>query len=1084
MKKEMKKVIAQNSATKAGITAYRKHRYVTTSPQEIDERMIVFEVRNGRIDGSELDMLERNLRKDNRFSAYTKVWVVENPDKCKSIAKRKKNMVVKRGSSEYYKCYRKAKYWVSDNLCDRWLEPAQEQIVIMLGNTVSPIAGDIYARYGQYLTEKDNKEQCLDKISYFVFQNEIYKNAFLKELNIQDMSEKLKSRFLILGNAQQDYFFSKTEDGVEIIKDKLDIMPGKKTVLVSFGRNNNRKIDYIKLSEQLGSEYTLLLNIPELKQEEIPEKLSENVKAVNGKESMIHLLAVSDFLITDISKQVVDYAILEKPMICFETQESREDIQEILIPEEELPVVMIDSEDKLSGIIQKLEAEPQELSDKTRKFNEKYNANADGKVSERIIEQCFEHSFSERYTELMREEAKNMMETRKSKYKAFCETEDIDEKKVVFEAFAGDKYACNPKAIYEELLKDERYSDFEFVWIANKPEDFKELLSNPNTSIVKKFTNAHYKAYASSKYWVNNMSVAEYLTPREGQVYIETWHGVPLKRMGFDIETDVDPRQSKSDMLRKYEEKAKKFTYMLSSSPFYTEKLTSAFAIDKYASTDIFVNTGYPRNDFLYNYKEEQRQEILEKLNLPLDKKYILYAPTWRDTQYENGKIVYQVALNFEKFMNRLPEDYVLLFRAHHHVKSVNSDNAEMSNVINVADVPDINDLYVISDLLITDYSSTMFDYAILKRPMVFYMYDLQDYGENVRGFYFDINEIPGPIVQKEEEVADAVLELLNNFQYDEKYQKFNEKFNTYNSGHSSKNVIDTCFTNKVSDNYLELKEKRNERINEEREKANLEKIRKYNLKALLYETHIKSDKNSSMLMDLKGKYKGKRCFLVGNGPSLTVDQLDLIKDEYSFGCNMIYNIFDQTEWRPSFYCCIDSLYATSIGSELLKMGREIPVITVKTSYDKVKKRPKRMMYVNNVFSENNYQVRGNLLAYCKTKATVMTLMAEAAFYMGFSEIYFIGVDNSDTHGTGGHFYNDSHQKQVAMQDINRIKKRLKKNDITMEDIEEHTMNRCNSVYEELKKYADKHGIKMYNATRGGKLEVYQRVNLEEVVKR
>lgn len=663
-------------------------------------------------------------------------------------------------------------------------------------------------------------------------------------------------------------------------------------------------------------------------------------------------------------------------------------------------------------------------------------------------------------------------------------THDIDERLIVFEAFSGNKYACNPMAIYEELLKRPEFDDYEFVWIFNKPGNYGFLEHNKNTTVVKKFSKKHYKTYATAKYWVNNMSVPDYLKPRKGQVYLETWHGVPLKRMGFDIETDADPRQTKSHMLKKYKHKAKKMSYMISSSEFYTDKLTSAFGLDRYTKRNVFINTGYPRNDFLFHYTEDDVKKQKEKLGIAEDKKVILYTPTWRDTQFVNGKIVYQVELDMEKLSRELGDDYVILFRAHHHVKEVNGGDTQAGNIINVADIDEINDLYIISDMLITDYSSTMFDFALLNRPMVFFMYDLDEYANDIRGFYFDLAELPGPIVKEQDKLADTIKDsFASPEKYKEVYEKFNEKFNQYNKGDSAKQVVDEVMCQPVSENYLKVKEKRLKRQNQIRELKNFIKIAKYNFLGYVRKNGFFLDENSKKLYELKDAYKGKRCFLIGNGPSLDAGDLDLLKHEISFGCNMVYKIFEQTEWRPTYYCAIDSLYAKNISESMADELKDVEALfTVRTSYTKLKKVPERMMFINNVFSENNYKVRGNILAYCKTKATVMTLMAELAFYMGFEEIYLLGVDNSDTHGANAHFYQSNTEKLIANQDINRIRKRMLKKNVTQDDIAEHTMNRCNSVYEELKKFADVHGIKIYNATRGGNLEIFPRRNLEDIL--
>lgn len=671
------------------------------------------------------------------------------------------------------------------------------------------------------------------------------------------------------------------------------------------------------------------------------------------------------------------------------------------------------------------------------------------------------------------------------KIKRYQYTHNIEERMVVFESFAGSKYACNPMAIYEEMLKRPEFEDFEFVWIFNKPGEYKFLESNKNTILVKKFSKKHYKVYATAKYWVNNMSVPDYLKPRKGQIYLETWHGVPLKRMGFDIETDADPRQTKSHMLKKYKHKAKKMTYMISSSEFYTEKLTSAFGLERYCKRDIFLNSGYPRNDYLFHFTDDDVKRMKEKLQIPEGKKVILYTPTWRDTQFEHGKVVYQVAVDLDRLSEELGEEYVILFRAHHHVKEVNGDEVKNPNIINVADVDEINYLYIISDILVTDYSSTMFDYAILNRPMVFFMYDLEEYEKDIRGFYFDISQLPGPIVKENNKLAETIKNTLSCPEiYKEKYIAFNQKFNQYNKGNSAKMIVDTVFSSEVSSEYLKLKEKTIRKTNMVREMKNSVKILSYNCRGLLRSHGICMDENSKALYKLKNSHKGERCFLIGNGPSLKAEDLELLKDEICFGCNMIYKIFEKTQWRPTYYCSIDSLYAKNIAEDVKQEMEDVRnMFTVYTSYVKLNEKPENMLYVNNVFSENHYKVRGNVMAYCKTKATVMTVMAELAFFMGFSEIYLVGVDNSDTHGNNAHFYKSDVEKLVAEQDKNRIKKRVLKKNITDKDIAEHTINRCNSVYEELKKYADTHGIKMKNASRGGNLEVFERVDLETLLK-
>ena len=138
-----------------------------------------------------------------------------------------------------------------------------------------------------------------------------------------------------------------------------------------------------------------------------------------------------------------------------------------------------------------------------------------------------------------------------------------------------------------------------------------------------------------------------------------------------------------------------------------------------------------------------------------------------------------------------------MLYRSHHHVSSYDLSPNYQSQVMDVTKVEDINELYIISDMLITDYSSTLFDYGNLGRPMIFYMYDLEEYQNQIRGFYFDVEELPGPIVKTTKELAEAVLDLSEHFQYGEKYQKFQKKFNTYEDGSATERTLNLLLRGK-----------------------------------------------------------------------------------------------------------------------------------------------------------------------------------------------------------------------------------------------------------------------------------------------
>lgn len=655
------------------------------------------------------------------------------------------------------------------------------------------------------------------------------------------------------------------------------------------------------------------------------------------------------------------------------------------------------------------------------------------------------------------------------------------DKMVFFESYHGKRCGDSVKAIYEAMADNDAFRDFTFVWAFTNPEAHKELLENPHTILVKKGSRDYFRYYAAARFWINNVSIPDFLTPGRHQVYIETWHGTPLKRLGCDIETDSDPRQSKERMHRRYAKKGKKVTHFLSPSPYFNEKISSAFHLDN-RKNNRFVNCGYPRNDALFHFTTEEVTFIRERLGITPEKKVILYTPTWRDTAYHaEGGFDYLNAVNLKKLSRLLPDNYVLLFRAHHQIGL--SDVIESTaDIIDVTDIDDINELYIISDLMVTDYSSTMFDFSVLKRPMVFHMYDLEEYKDKIRGFYFDLSELPGPVTRTEEELAEAIMAQMDCFDYknDTKYQAFHETYNPWEDGHAATRAIEKCILSLPAhkkglwERFILTYKKMTNRV------RIVYMMVRYNISGWFNKHGLFLNNNGRRLMAMKDSHKGERCFLIGNGPSLSPDDLHMLKDEYTFGTNMVYKIFDQTDWRPSFHCVSDSIYATKLRDELYNNVKS-PLFTIEKTYHKMTKRTLETTYVHTIASER-YRVKGNIFAYCMVKATVLSLAAEFAFHMGFSEIYLLGVDCTNPHAAGGHFTDNYTTKEIAQTDISRIKTRMNKENVTTEQIGEHIIDRSLVVYRLLKKYADRHGIKIYNATRGGNLEVFPRVVLEDVL--
>lgn len=379
------------------------------------------------------------------------------------------------------------------------------------------------------------------------------------------------------------------------------------------------------------------------------------------------------------------------------------------------------------------------------------------------------------------------------KYKIITLGIKVDDKLIIFASFNGRSYCDSPKALYEYIIKNEKYKDYRFVWAFTDVDKHKFLEINQNTEVVNIKSNEFYRKMKQAKYWIFNYKIQDFVFPSKKQVFIQCWHGTPLKRLGCDLEHFDNAMNSISEIRKRYHLEASKFTYFISPSKFASEKFISTWDLKKIGKENIIIEKGYPRNDFLYNYTSEDIKDIKEKLNIKSDnKKIILYAPTYRDNQHSTEiGYTYKTQIDFDKLQKELSDEYIILFRAHWLVaQSFNFDKYK-DFIIDVSNYDDINHLYVISDMLITDYSSVFFDYANLKRPIVFYMYDLEDYRDNIRGFYLELEELPGKIVKTENELIDEIKFINDKFEYNSKYEIFNKKFNYLDDGHASKRVIE-----------------------------------------------------------------------------------------------------------------------------------------------------------------------------------------------------------------------------------------------------------------------------------------------------
>lgn len=370
-------------------------------------------------------------------------------------------------------------------------------------------------------------------------------------------------------------------------------------------------------------------------------------------------------------------------------------------------------------------------------------------------------------------------------YRCMVRILPVKKKVILFESNLGRNYTGNPRAVYEEMVREGLDQEYECIWFF---EDQRKKI--PGKAKVVKRARFQYLYYmAVAKVWVFDCRQPEFLIKRKETSYIQTWHGTPLKKLALDME-QIDSVVSSS--IEEYHEQFRKNTatwdYLISQNRFSTETFRRCF---DFADKPIF-EVGYPRNDILFRGNSKEYIEKIKKhYHIPLDKKVILYAPTWRDNEfYVQGCYKFVSPLDFKKAQKELGEDYVFLVKYHYLV----SDKIDWSEyegfVYSFNEKIDISRLYLISDMLITDYSSVMFDYSILKRPMLFFAYDLEDYENNLRGFYFDfLKEAPGPISKTTDQLISDIKQY-DAKQWEEKYQKFSNKYNSADDGMASKKIV------------------------------------------------------------------------------------------------------------------------------------------------------------------------------------------------------------------------------------------------------------------------------------------------------
>lgn len=383
---------------------------------------------------------------------------------------------------------------------------------------------------------------------------------------------------------------------------------------------------------------------------------------------------------------------------------------------------------------------------------------------------------------------------------------EVKDKTILYETRDGKSIVGSPLAMYKYMQQNDKYSDYLHIWVAESIDDkiidnIKPYVNtNTNTKIVIRNSKAYLTWLTQAQYLITDSTFQSYFIKKEAQIYINTWHGTPLKYMGFDI--PGTPAHSQN-VVRNF-----LFTdYLISPN----EHTTNIF-IDAYKLNGIYegkiLEGGYPRNDCTANKANEHIVDRLTQDGVMLDqsKQTILYTPTWKGSSLNAvsnnvNQIVEEVKILNQRFENK----YNILVKVHPYVFPYIKDNVVLKSHL-ITDYYDANEILSLADLLITDYSSIFFDFLVTDKPILFYIWDKDMYDEE-RGMYFDENTFPGPTAYTISELIELIEDIDTiKLTYHDKYAAAKQKFCSYETGNITKDYVEHIFEGKKKIKEVSLK--------------------------------------------------------------------------------------------------------------------------------------------------------------------------------------------------------------------------------------------------------------------------------------
>lgn len=523
-----------------------------------------------------------------------------------------------------------------------------------------------------------------------------------------------------------------------------------------------------------------------------------------GEVDVQKLIKESSLMITDYSSVAFDFSFLYKPVIYYQFDKNRflGRLPSHLDIENELPGKIANDEEEVVNLLNNFIALDFEVNEKLKNKIDKFIKYRDQNNSKRLFDAILNEEVSikekvkrdikndilvQHFYKRYRKNKRAYYTSMKAMNKFLSKFHPGDPNLIFFESNVGKGVYDSPKVIYDEMKKYNK--DFKVVWVTNNVYPF----DDEHVITVKRLSFEYFYYISIARYWVNNQNFPYYIQKHRNCEYIQTWHGTPLKKMLNDV--DVFKGRD-AGYKNRVNTATQKWDYLVSPSSYASECFKSAFHFNK-----TMLEVGYPRNDWAYQLNDEEQIDyqnvIKKKAGIEDDRKIILYAPTFRDDELKQDF----VELPFDlEVLRPLQNEYILLIKTHMLVgKKLSIPEIYTDFVYNLSSYKDINELYAISDICVTDYSSVMFDYANTKKPLLFYTYDLENYRDNLRGFYMDLeSEAPGPLLDNSYDLYESIKYISQvKIDYKEKYELFYNKYCQFEEGNAARNIVQNIILKK-----------------------------------------------------------------------------------------------------------------------------------------------------------------------------------------------------------------------------------------------------------------------------------------------